>query len=272
MPKISVIMGVYNCETTLGEAIDSILAQTYTDWELILCDDGSVDGTYTIAQKYGMQFPQKIKLFQNEKNLGLNATLNRCLSAADGEYIARMDADDLCDPKRFEVEVSYLQAHSQIAFVSSDMYFFDEAGTWGKTNTKEVPEKKDFLYGTPFCHAPCMVRKEAYLSVNGYSESKWLLRVEDYHLWMKMYVKGYTGRNIPEPLYCMRDDRNAYHRRKFKYRVNEAYVKILAVKNLKLPGYGYLYALRPILIGLLPEKIYQRLHKNHLQKRGDSSV
>ncbi len=108
------------------------------------------------------------------------------------------------------------------------MSYFDEGGIWGEYIPKQHPEEKDFLKGTPFCHAPCLVRREAYNTVGGYSESKWLLRVEDYHLWLKMYRAGYRGENLQECLYQMRDDRNAYSRRKFRYRINEAYVRILA--------------------------------------------
>lgn len=109
------------------------------------------------------------------------------------------------------------------------------------------------------------MKKEAYLTVGGYSEEKRLLRVEDYHLWIKMYKEGYKGKNIHMPLYQMRDDRNAYSRRKFRYRINESYVRILAVKELKLPVTGYIYAIKPILVGLLPPAIYNFLHKKNLK-------
>ena len=80
-----------------------------------------------------------------------------------------------------------------------------------------------------------------------------------------MYQAGYRGKNIHIPLYQMRDDRNAYSRRKFRYRVNEAYVKMVAVKKLKLPVTGYIYVLRPILVGLLPPVVYDILHKRKLK-------
>ena len=99
-----------------------------------------------------------------------------------------------------------------------------------------------------------MVRKEAYEKVKGYSISDRLLRVEDYHLWIKMYAKGFKGMNLQEPLYSMRDDRNAQGRRKFKYRLNEAYVKKVAIRN-------YVWCLRPIIIGLLPGSLYRILHR-----------
>ena len=265
-PTISIISGIYNCADTLGEAIESILAQTVTDWEWILCDDASADNTYAIAKAYVDQYPSKFILLKNEQNMGLNFTLNKCLAYARGEYISRMDGDDICSPERFEEELRCLEENPDIAIVSTDMEFFDETGTWGRISHPEYPENKDFLHGSPFCHAPCMVRKEAYDAVNGYSVDKKLLRVEDYHLWIKMYAKGFKGKNIGLPLYKMRDDRNAYSRRKFRYRLNESYVRLLVVRNLKLPFYTAIYSLRPSIVGLLPRKLYDLLHKRNLRQ------
>lgn len=263
--EISVIMGIYNCADTLKDAIDSILAQTVENWELILCDDGSQDNTYTIAEFFLKQYPEKIVLLQNQENKGLNFTLNRCLEFAKGKYIARMDGDDTCSPNRFEKELEAFRDHPDLAVVSTAMEYFDENGVWGCIRHPQFVTKRDFLYGTPFCHAPCMVRKDVMDRVGGYTESKWLLRVEDYHLWVKIYNFGYKGMNLNEPLYQMRDDRNAYNRRKFRYRLNETYVRILAIQELKLPVWGYIYALRPLLVGLLPNKIYDILHKSNLK-------
>ncbi|MBQ3427191.1 MAG: glycosyltransferase [Clostridia bacterium] len=264
IPAISVIMGIYNCADTLPEAIECILKQTYTNWELIMCDDGSTDDTYDVAEQYRKAYPDKIVLLKNLQNMGLNTTLNNCLSAAKGEYIARMDGDDLCSPKRFEKEISFLENNSDYAIVSTDMEYFDECGVFGRSNSIEYPQKKDIIKGTPHCHAPCMVRKEAYDAVGGYSVDNKLLRVEDYDLWVKMYSKGYKGYNIAEPLYSMRDDRNAIKRRKYRYRVNEAYVKLKAIKLLKLPLWNAVYALKPLIVGLLPASIYMRMHKGRL--------
>ncbi len=188
MPKVSVIMGIYNCETTLDESISSVISQTYNDWELIMCDDGSQDNTYQLANQYVEKYPKQVILLKNETNMGLNYTLNRCLKIASGKYIARMDADDRCSPERFAVEVGVLESEPDISIVSTDMDFFDESGVWGRISHSEYPTKKDFVYGSPFCHAPSMVRKSAYDAVNGYTESARLLRVEDYQLWYKMYI------------------------------------------------------------------------------------
>lgn len=266
MPKVSIIMGIYNCAVTLPEAIDSIFAQTFSDWQLVLCDDGSIDNTYSIAESYQKRCPDRIKLIKNDRNMGLNHTLNRCLELADGEYIARQDGDDISLPERFEKEVNALNSRPEIAIVSTAMTYFDENGTWGQNHPVEFPQNRDFIPGTPFCHAPCMVRRKAFDAVNGYTEDKRLLRVEDYDLWIKMYAAGFRGQNLLEPLYAMRDDRSAYSRRRFKYRVNEFCVRLKAAKLLRLGPKAYIYAFRPIVVGLLPERVYQALHRKRMEK------
>ena len=258
--KVSIIMGTYNCANTLADAIDSILAQTYSHWELILCDDGSSDNTLQLAMDYQRRYPEQIKLLQNSTNLGLNKTLNRCLEHATGEYIARMDGDDLSLPERLEREATFLDEYPEYAIVSCPMIYFDEHGDWGTGASIPAPQTGDFVRGTPFCHAPCMVRAEAFRAVKGYSEDPRTLRAEDYYLWFCMYAAGYRGANLPEPLYKMRDDENAYKRRKFRYALNEAYVRFSGYGMLNLPWRSYIYVLRPILVNLIPKPIYQYLH------------
>ena len=262
--KVSIIMGIYNCADTLEEAIESILKQTYQDWELIMCDDGSQDNTYKIAETFSEKY-ENIIVFQNEKNMGLNYTLNRCLEKANGEYIARMDGDDLSLPTRLEKEVAFLDQHKEYAIVSTNMIYFDENGEWGKSNMLEFPQKEDLVKASPFCHAPCMVRRGVYEKVNGYSVDKRLLRVEDYHLWFKMYSEGYKGYNLQEALYKMRDDREATKRRKYKYRVNESYVKWLIMKNFGLSIKNIIHVLRPLLVGAMPGFLYEYLHKKKMK-------
>lgn len=269
--EISVIMGIYNCEKTLEEALDSLLNQTYQNFEVIMCDDGSTDLTKKIAQRYCDLYPDKIRLLINEKNLGLNKTLNRCLKEAKGKYIARMDGDDISLKKRFEKEVEFLNKHPNFAIVSSPMIYFDENGDWGKGKAIEYPKIKDFINHSPFfCHAPCMVRKEAYLDVGGYSEDPRTLRFEDCHLWYKMYAKGYYGYNIQEPLYKMRDDRNAFQRRTLKSRMNAIYVKYVGFRMLKMPWYLYIGIFKTLIIniilGIMPQKLYIFLHSKRINR------
>lgn len=267
--KISIIMGIYNCESTLEEAIDSIIAQSYTNWHFIICDDGSKDQSYQIAKKYEQIDPLRFKVIKNHTNKGLNYTLNKCLKIADGDYIARMDGDDISTPDRFEKEVEILNNHPEFALVSCHMITFDESGEWGCVKTLEKPQKYDFPTHVPmFCHAPCMVRREAFLAVEGYTDDKRLLRVEDYNLWYKFYSKGYKGYNIQESLYKMRDDRNALHRRTPQARLNGIYATFLGFHMIQLPAWMYVYAVKNAILEItkliIPDKMYDYFHKKRL--------
>lgn len=269
--KVSIIMGIYNCASTLNEAIDSIIDQTYPNWEFIICDDGSKDNSYNIAKSYEAVDSKRFKVIKNKTNKGLNATLNKCLEIADGEYIARMDGDDLCDPTRLQKEVQILNNHPEYAIVSTYMTTFDEGGDWGCIKTLERPLVKDFPTHVPmFCHAPCMIRRSAFLDVKGYTEDKRLLRVEDYHLWYKFYAKGYRGYNIQEALYKMRDDRNALHRRTPQARLNGIYATFVGFKMVHIPKWMYIYAVRNAIVEMIkiiiPETLYDVIHKKRLRK------
>lgn len=253
-------MGIYNCAPTLQEALDSLYAQTFQDFEIILCDDGSKDNTYDVALDNQRQHAN-IVLLRNEQNLGLNATLNKCLAVAKGEYIARMDGDDISLPTRFEKQVKFLDEHLKYAVVSAPMIYFDENGEFRCGKGKGEVVARDFVHGSPICHAPCMARTEVFRSVGGYSVDERLLRVEDYHLWFKIFAAGHKLFMMDECLYMMRDDREAFRRRTFKSRVNETYVKSIGYRMINLPFYYQVFALRPLLIAMLPDCIYRILHK-----------
>lgn len=262
MAKISVLMGIYNCAPTLQEALDSLYAQTYQDFKIILCDDGSKDDTLKIAEDNARQH-ENVIVIKNERNMGLNYTLNHCLKYADTEYVARMDGDDLSMPTRFEKEIKFLDEHPEYAIVSTPMVHFDENGEFMRGAVEEgEPHKSKFNYGSPFCHAPCMVRTKAYKDVGGYTVDERLLRMEDYNLWMKMYVAGYRGYNLPNYLYSMRDDKNAIKRRTLKARINGINAHWIAYKELHLSFLLFCkYAVGNVMLGLLPIGIYKFLRK-----------
>ena len=264
-PKISVIMGVYNCASTLPDAIMSIQAQTVLDWEFIICVDGSTDETWKIASKFQRQ-DNRIVLLRNDKNLGLNATLNKCLSVARGEYIARMDGDDICAPERFEKELALYDEHPEAGVVSCSMSFFDDEGIFGKMIYDAAPQPKDLLHGSQFCHAGALMRRDVLEALGGYSESKDTLRVEDYDLWVRMYAAGYCGFNTQEILYSMRDDRNAISRRTFQSRINESKVILRAGKAFGGGAKTWLYAVVPILKSACPQFVYKIAHKRRLNQ------
>ena len=264
MAKISVIMGIYNCASTLQEALDSLYSQTFQDFEIILCDDGSKDNTYEVALQNKRQH-ENIILLRNEQNLGLNATLNKCLTIAKGDYIARMDGDDISLPTRFEKQVKFLDEHPEFALVSCPMSLFDKNGEWGKNHLKAYPSKKDVITHIPsFTHAAVMIRKSVYVEVGGYTQSEYLLRVEDCHLWFKIYSLGYIGANLQEVLYCMRDDRDATSRRNWLARRNGIYVTWCGYRMFNMPWYWYpkliIHASVEIAKYLMPQFVYEYFH------------
>lgn len=262
-PRISVIMGIYNCAPTLAEALDSLLAQTYQNFKVIMCDDGSKDNTVEVAQKYVYRFPDKFILIKNEQNIKLAATLNHCLEYVDTEYVARMDGDDISLPTRFEEQMKFLDTHAEYDFVSTPMIYFDSNGDYRTGIAKEKPEKEDFRKGTPFCHAPAMVRTYAYKAVGGYTTGKDTERMEDYYLWYKMYKHGFKGYNLRKPLYKMRDGREARNRRIcFRSRWYGLKTDVEILKGLNLPR-PYSYPLYHFIAGslaqLLPYSLYSSL-------------
>lgn len=266
--KISIIMGIYNCATTLPDAVESILAQTEQSWELIMCDDGSRDKTFEVAKAYEYQYSEKIIVIKNGQNLGLNATLNRCLEYAKGEYVARMDGDDISLPDRLKTEADFLDSHPEYAIVSTPMIFFDESGEWGRNTAIEIPQVSDFVFHPPFhCHAPCMIRREAFLAVGGYTVDKRLLRYEDCNLWYKLYSAGFRGYNIQEPYYKMRDDHNAAKRRTAESRLRAVYVQWIGFRMIHMPLRYYPYLgvelVKSIAVALMPESIYNWLHRKN---------
>lgn len=271
--KISVAMAIYNCASTLRQAIDSIVNQTYSDWELILCDDYSTDNTLIIAKEYEA-LHDNILVIKNNRNLGLPASLNHCIKYAQGDYIARMDGDDISLPQRFEKEMKVFEEHPEYSIVSCAMINFDENGDWGVQRKPEKPEKLDFIYDSPICHAPCIMCKNALIDVGCYTVREDLRRGQDYYLWHKFYCKGYKAYNLQEPYYKMRDDKNAAARRgynmNFVQRIKRSLifyrVKKEIFKNLDLPIKYKIFTFRPVVVALMPYWFYSFMHKRRINK------
>lgn len=263
--KISVIMGVYNMNNRkiLEQAVYSILNQTFTNFEFIICDDGSTDNTFSIISDITCH-NEKVILIRNERNLGLAASLNHCLSIAKGKYIARMDADDFSYYTRLEEEYNFLEENLDYAFVGCLAELIEEKGIWGRRKLIKAPKVDDLLYGNPFMHPTVMFRKDALESVNGYRESKMTLRTEDYDLFMRLYANGLKGYNIQKYLFQFREDNNAYKRKKYKYRIDEAKIRYINFKILGLMPKGYLYMLKPLIVGLVPPLLVKKIRREEI--------
>jgi glycosyltransferase involved in cell wall biosynthesis len=196
--QISVLMPVYNCETYLRESIESILNQTFKDFEFLIIDDGSIDSSAEIIRSYS---DPRIRLIQNEENIGITKSLNKGLNLAKGKYIARQDADDISMPERLEKQVNFLEAHSNIALISSSIQGIEESGkeVWiWKLPCDNNIIKENLLKGlNQFSHPSSMFKKECIQKVGGYRQI--FDAAEDYDLWLRI-AEEYEVSNIEQIL------------------------------------------------------------------------
>ena len=181
MPKISVVMPAYNAEKYIGEAIESILNQTFKDFEFIIINDGSVDHTKEIIQKYN---DSRIVLLENDKNRGIVLSLNKGLDAATGEYIARMDADDIALMNRLERQAEYLDEHKDIGVLGTGICIFGEKIKEQKrvftTNSEQL--KAELIFNPCIAHPTVMIRKSVLQKYN-FKYNTEFAGAEDYYLW-----------------------------------------------------------------------------------------
>lgn len=252
-------MGVYNASKRISKAINSLLNQTYSDFELIICDDGSEDNTYEVIKNLA-NFDNRIILIRNPRNQGLALSLNECIKIARGEFIARMDDDDISHPTRFETQITFLNEHPEYAIVGTGRNFYDNNGIWGCWTEKGERSKFDIFLGKSFAHPTVMMRKDALVDVGGYS-TKNVGRAEDYDLWCKFYAKGYKGFNIEDILLDYYQSRTSYSKRKFKFRINEFNLRRKWRKELGLPLRYELYVYKPIVAGLIPASFMNYYHR-----------
>lgn len=252
-------MGIYNCEKTLAETIHSIEKQTYKNWELIMCDDGSLDHTYEVAEEFAKK-DRRIKLLKNMSNVGLAKTLNNCLEHSSGDYILRHDGDDIMLENRIEKQVDYMNNHDCDA-CGSGAYLFDHEGVWGIRQLERNPTKNTMIMGAPFIHPTVIIKHERLLEVSGYSDNELTRkRLEDYDLWLKFFEKGFILHNIQEPLIYFREDKNSYNRKSRRFRLTETKARIIACKRLNIPYLRRIFAFKPLLIMLLPKKSLRNYH------------
>ncbi len=202
LPVISVIMPVHNAGAYVGEAIESILGQTFDDFEFIIIDDCSSDNSAEIVRSYAAHDP-RIVFLQNDRNLGAAQTRNRGLDMARGSYIAFMDSDDLCAAERFDKQLAYFRTHPKIALCGTYYEAFYE--TDGHREKLPVPQTHEeiiarMLFGNPFALPSVMIRRDA-LETSGVRFRECL--AEDYRFWIDLSPRLQMA-NLPEYLFFYR--------------------------------------------------------------------
>lgn len=263
---VSIVMGVYNCEDMIQNCVESVIQQSYSNWELIICDDASTDSTYDIVNKYA-QLEKRITLIRNKKNMRLASSLNNCLRIAKGKYIARLDADDEYTKDKLEKQVNFMEEHPEVDVTGTGRYLFDENGDYAIVCGEKEPSKEILLLDAPFVHPTIMMRREVYENLGGYTVSKDTMRCEDLDLWFRFYEQGYRGMNIQEPLYRYHLSRSDYKKRSLSAAIGTTKVFISGYKRLDIPRYKYIFALKPIVTALIPNKMMYKMHRNKFSKQ-----
>ena len=239
-PEISVIMSVYNGMPYLQEAVKSILNQTYKDFEFIIVDDASTDDSLKYLKGIN---DKRIKILSNEKNLGLAVSLNKALNAARGEYIARMDADDISKPERLHIQLNFMELNPQIDICGSFVSVIDENGKLVgsiKKPTTDDKIKKQIYWLTPLLHPTWFAKKEVFTKLKGY-DKKWDY-VEDFEFLIR--AKDFKMANISKYLLFFRSQKERRSQKTIEkiYR-NSLKLRQKIFREQKL-GFSYL----PILV------------------------
>lgn len=272
--EISIITGVYNPKNPgpLFGAVQSMLRQSYEDWEWILCDDGSNEECADHIRR-AAALDGRILVIRNNQNHGLAHALNECLRYAGGRYIARMDADDLSAPDRLSKQYQFLKNHPQYQWVGSNAELFDDSGVWGFQKMPEIPQKKDFLYNSPYIHPSVMFQKEVLLQNGGYRISKKFLLCEDYELFMRLHQNGGRGYNLQEPLFRYREDYESQKKRTYRRRVREASLRYHGFRELGILNRNtFPYVLKPLLVGAVPVPVHHYIRRRTKRKKPREST
>ncbi|MEK7592231.1 MAG: glycosyltransferase [Patescibacteria group bacterium] len=201
-PLVSVIMAAHNAEKYIAEAIESILSQTYQNWELLITDDASTDSTRAIIIQYEQKDP-RIKIIPLDESVRQTIARIKAIEISSGEYLAVLDADDISLPDRLTTQVDFLESHPDIIVVGSDADLIDAVGKIiGRKGKSDQNTEIAFrlLLQTQFIHSAVCMRRDAYEAIGGYDRKRYFNYAEEYDLWNRFAHNGYRLANIKEKL------------------------------------------------------------------------
>lgn len=265
MPKVSVIIPTFNNKNEISRCINSILNQTYRDYEIIIVDDCSTDGTYEfIKTNFGIN--NKIKVFKNGENMKAAYTRNKALTESSGEYIAIQDADDYSADNRLFEQVNFLDANTDIDFVGSNAVSFDDDSFWKNTNVKKNPQIEDFKNHHPFIHASIMFRRKVLNDIGGYRVAKETQRGQDYDLLMRLYNNGFKGENIESYLYFYYETIETVKKRNLRRRLDGVKIRLRYYPWKNMSFSEKIRIIRTIILGFIPSSLLYRVMKFRSRK------
>lgn len=260
MPRVSVVMPVYNGSKYLRESLMSVINQTYKDWECIIYDDNSSDDSAAIINSIIKENDQFIYL-HSDQNVGAAEARNKCINVARGEYIAILDCDDIAFEDRFSQQVDFLDQNSQYDFVGSNVIYFGE-GLKSYESTYKPFEIKNvsFRSGMPIVHSTLMIKKSLIVEVGKYPNFR---RVQDYAMLMNVSANGSIGYLLQPVMVKYRIDEGNYKRRTIKSRIIEVKIRLQGYKKMNYPLNHYLYAFKPLLSAVIPTSAMKWYHQKN---------
>lgn len=242
LPTISVVMPVYNGEVHIAEAIDSILAQTFTDFEFIIVDDASTDATSRILAGYALQ-DGRIRIIRNATNSKIAASLNTGIAASRALLIARMDADDWAHPERLTKQYALMQAHPDVAVCGTWLEVYETGERW-QYPLSDADMRANLLFGSCFAHPSVMIRTEVLQRVGGYDTT--MQHVEDYDLWVRLADDTIIRMaNLPEVL--------------LRYRIHVGDTR-MTYRQVQFASSNHIRASQVRLLGITPSTEDMRVH------------
>lgn len=250
--KVSVIIPCHNACRYIDSCLNSVVGQTYSDLEIIICDDASTDGSLSKLLEW-QERDTRIRVFRNTENLYAAATRNKCIDMSTGDYFLIQDIDDISELNRVETLLYHIQVN-KVDFVSSGIKLIREDSdvVYGQDITKKrFPSRHDFLWNLPFFHPATLFTRASIVDVGGYRIAPETRRGQDYDLFMRMYAAGYVGMNIPDTLYLYRVGHENYKRRSFSARIGEMKIRRYGFKKMKMPLIGMPFIIKPLFAHLL---------------------
>lgn len=266
MPMISVIMSVYNEEQHVSQAIESILNQTFNDFEFIIVNDGSVDKTYEIIKRHAEK-DKRIRIMNHKKREGLANSLNDGIKIAQGKYIARMDADDISLPERLQKQVEFMERNPQTGAIGSCYQEVDESGNVlpRKQNPRSWKDiKKALFFYNPISHPTVMVRKEVLKKVGSYDET--FPTSQDYELFSRI-AQFSELRNHDEVLLIRRFPKKVSGRKMRRQTIDSLRIQIKMLKRGSYPLHYTVFLFKNLIAFMIPvfirEKIRRWRHRHY---------
>lgn len=248
--KVSVIMAEYNTDLGfLKSSIDSILTQSYVDFEFLIVNDGGANDLQAIIEDL---HDDRIVLIENDKNRGLVYSLNRAIEYAQGEYLVRMDTDDIALPHRIETLVAYIEAHPEYGVVGSRVIEFSEEGDLGVIGPIGKSTMKSIMLGKQIIHPSVIMRRNVVTRVNGYPDYD---RAEDLGLWCELMINGTELFSLEQTLLKYRVNIEDYDKRKLKHRTGEIKARLHYYPKMNAGLVDYVRIFRMIASSVLPNRI-----------------